>query len=164
MTDTVVQPGAAPAPPATPAEARQRIDALIADKEFGAKLLAGDAATNKEFGGLQLKADSVDPADQVAAAMRGDIGDLPDSSTKEMAAAAGMLREIGVRESIIEETLRGHEVTQQEYDLTAAWKARQMKDPVFVKAYLSGDADARHKMTLAAIVLSGGIKGARSSF
>jgi hypothetical protein len=45
-----------------------------------------------------------------------------------------------------------------------AWKARQMKDPVFVKAYLSGDPEARQKMTLAAIILSGGIKGQSGSF
>jgi hypothetical protein len=164
MTDTVVQPGAAPAPPATPAEARQRIDALIADKDRGALLLAGDAATNTEYRDLQNMAANVDPNDAVAVAMSGNIGEMPDSSVKMMSETAGMLREIGIRESIIEETLRGHEVTQQEYDLAAAWKARQMKDPVFVKAYLSGDAEARQKMTLAAIVLSGGIKGARNSF
>jgi hypothetical protein len=77
----------------------------------------------------------VDPNDAVAVALSGNIGEMPDSSVKMMAETASMLREIGVRESIIEETLRGHEVTQQEYDLAAAWKARQMKDPVFVKAY-----------------------------
>jgi hypothetical protein len=165
MTDTVVQPTAPPAPPANAAaEARTRLDGLIKDREFGAKLLSGDANANREFSELQAKADSIDPADQVAVALSGKIGEMPDSSVKMMAETAGMLREIGIRESIIEETLRGHMVTQQEYDLTAAWKARQMKDPVFVKAYLSGDAEARQKMTLAAIVLSGGIKGARNSF
>jgi hypothetical protein len=34
-----------------------------------------------------------------------------------------------------------------------------MKDPVFVKAYLSGEVEPREKMTLANIILSGGIKG-----
>jgi hypothetical protein len=163
MSD-VGTPGAPPAPPATPAEARQRLDARLADKQFGARLLAGDAATNTEYRDLQNMAANVDPNDAVAVAMSGNIGEMPDSSVKLMANTADMLREIGIKESIIEETLRGHEVTEQEYKLVEAWKARQMKDPVFVKAYLSGDADARHKMTLAAIVLSGGIKGARNSF
>jgi hypothetical protein len=137
---------------------------LIKDREFGAKLLSGDAAANKEFGELQAKADSVDPADQVAVALSGDIGDLPDSSTKEMAAAAGMLREIGVRESIIEEVLRGHMVTEQELKLTEAWRSRQMKNPAFVRSFLSGDPEARHLMTLSAIIVSGGVKDGRSSF
>lgn len=152
------------APPATAAEARAVLDTRIADRDWGAKLIAGDAATKREYADLRAKADNPDPADTVAAAMAGNLGEMPDSSVKMMAEAAGMLREIGIRESIIEETLRGHEVTQQEYDVVNAWKARQMKDPVFVKAFLSGDPDARQKMTLAAIVLSGGIKDARGSF
>jgi hypothetical protein len=164
MTDTIVQPTAPPAPPANAAEARTRLDGLIKDREFGAKLLSGDANANREFSELQAKADSIDPADQVAVAMSGNIGEMPDSSTRMMANTADMLREIGIREEIIEQTLRGHEVTEQEYQLASAWKARQMKDPVFVKAYLSGDAEARQKMTLAAIILSGSIKGGRGSF
>jgi hypothetical protein len=165
MTDAPLAPPVPPALPATPQEARTRLDGLIKDREFGARLVAGDADANREFRELQAKADAVDPADQVAVAMSGkDLGELPDSSTKEMAAAADMLREIGIREEIIEQTLRGHEVTEHEYKLVEAWKARQMKDPVFVKAFLSGDADARQKMTLAAIVLSGGVKDARGRF
>jgi hypothetical protein len=164
MTDTTVQPGAPPAPPANAAEARTRLDALLVDKDRGAKLLAGDAEVNREYRELRAKADNPDPADTVAAAMSGNIGEVPDSEVALMANTAGMLRDIGVRESIIEETLRGHEVTEQEYKLVEAWKARQMRDPVFVKAFLSGDAEARQKMTLAAIVLSGGIKDVRGRF
>jgi hypothetical protein len=164
MTDTPVLPGAPPAPPANAAEARVRLDALIVDKDKGAKLLAGDAEVNREYRELRAKADNPDPADTVAAAMSGNVGELPDSEVALMANTAGMLRDIGVRESIIEETLRGHVVTEQEYKLVEAWKARQMRDPVFVKAFLSGDADARQKMTLAAIVLSGGIKDVRGRF
>jgi hypothetical protein len=170
MTDVQQQPGtpgappAPPAPPANSAEARTRLDALIADKERGAKLLAGDAATNREYRELRTLADNPDPADVVAAAMSGQIGDVPDSSVKMMAETAGMLREIGIREEIIEQVLRGHEVSADEYKLVEAWKARQMKDPVFVKAYLSGDPEARQKMTLAAIVLSGDVKGERRAW
>jgi hypothetical protein len=159
MTD--VQP---PAPPATAAEASGRLEALKADKEWGAKLIAGDAEANREFRELQLKIDSADPADMAAVAMSGNIGEMPDSRVKLMAETAGMLREIGIREEIIEQTLKGHEVSPDEYKQVEAWKARQMKDPVFVKAYLSGDPEARQKMVLSAIVLSGGIKSGRGSF
>jgi hypothetical protein len=164
MTDTTVQPGAPPAPPANAAEARTRLDALLADRDQGAKLLAGDSEVTRNYRDLRAMADNPDPADVVAAAMSGNVGELPDSEVALMANTAGLLRDIGVRESIIEETLRGHVVTEQEYKLVEAWKARQMRDPVFVKAFLSGDAEARTKMTLAAIVLSGGIKDARGRF
>jgi hypothetical protein len=150
-------------PPANAAEARTVLDGKLADRDWGAKLLAGDAATNREYRELQNKA-ATDDDSTIAAAMSGNIGDVPDSSVKMMANTASMLREIGIREEIIEQQLRGHEVTAEEYKLVEAWKARQMKDPVFVKAYLSGDPEARQKMTLAAIVLSGGIKGERNSF
>ena len=163
MTD-IVTPGAPPAPPATPQEARTRLDGLIKDREFGAKLLSGDAAANKEFGELQAKADSVDPADQVAVAMSGNIGEMPDSSTRLMSNTADMLREIGIREEIIEQTLRGHEVSPVEMKQAEAWRERAMRDQTFVKAWLSGDPEARQKMTLSAIIVSGSIKGGRGSF
>src|ERR1019366_10600332 len=103
-------------------------------------------------------------ASTVAAAMAGNLGDMPDSSAKLAAETDSMLGEIGIREEIIEQTLKGHEVSAEEYKLVEAWKARQMKDPVFVKSYLSGDPEAREKMTLASVILSGGIKGQSGSF
>ena len=164
MTETPVLPGAPPAPPANATEARTRLDAFITDRDRGAKLLAGDAEVNREYRELRAKADDPDSADLVATAMSGQIGEMPDSSVRMMADTAGMLREVGIRESIIEEVLRGHEVSADEFRLVEAWKARQMRDPVFVKAFLSGDPEARQKMTLAAIVLSGNIKGVRGRF
>jgi hypothetical protein len=163
MSDTIVLPGAPPAPPANAQEARTRLDAFVADNGKGAKLLAGDVETNREFSELTAMA-AGDDASTVAAAMAGNLGDMPNSSVKIMAETAGMLREIGIREEIIEQTLKGHEVSAEEYKLVEAWKARQMKDPVFVKSYLSGDPEAREKMTLASVILSGGIKGQSGSF
>src|SRR5258705_386085 len=66
MTD-----GLQPPPPATAAEARGILDTRIADKSWGAALLAGDVATNAEYRELRAKADNPDPADQVAEALRG---------------------------------------------------------------------------------------------
>jgi hypothetical protein len=79
MTD-----GTPPSAPATPQEARSLLDARLADKEFGARLLAGDAATNTEYRDLQNMAANVDPNDAVAVAMSGNIGEMPDSSTRLM--------------------------------------------------------------------------------
>jgi hypothetical protein len=161
MTDASLVP---PAPPANAAEARTRLDGLIKDREFGAKLLSGDANANREFSELQAKADSIDPADQVAVAMSGNVGEIPDSDVRLMANTADMLREIGIREEVIEQTLRGHEVSPIEMKQAEAWRERAMRDQTFVKAWLSGDPEARQKMTLSAIIVSGGVKGGRGSF
>jgi hypothetical protein len=157
MSDTIVLPGGPPAPPANAQEARTRLDAFVADNGKGAKLLAGHVETNREFSELTAMAAGEDDS-TIAAAMSGNIGDMPDSSVKLMANTADMLREIGVIESAIEQTLRGDPVSAQEFKLVEAHKARLMKDPVFVKAYLSGEPEPREKMTLCNIVLSSEIK------
>jgi hypothetical protein len=159
MTDTVVQPTAPPAPPANAAEARTRLDGLIKDREFGAKLLSGDANANREFSELQAKADSIDPADQVAVAMSGNIGEMPDSSVKLMANMAGLFRELGIREEVIKQTLEDHQVTQQEHDVVAKWKADRLKNSEWVKKWLSGESVQAREMMLANIVLSSNVKG-----
>jgi hypothetical protein len=164
MTDTTVQPGAPPAPPANAAEARTRLDALLVDKDRGAKLLAGDAEVNREYRELRAKADNPDPADTVAVAMSGNVGEVPDSDVALMANTAGMLREIGISEPVIEQTLRGHEVSALEMKQVEAWRARAMSDQTFVKLWLSGDMEARRKMALSQIIVSGAVKDARGSF
>jgi hypothetical protein len=166
MTDIQAPPGAPPAPPATPQEARTRLDTLIKDRDFGARLVAGDAAANREFSALQKQADSIDPTDKVAAAMAGIVspGPFQDSDHVQMMHTAEMLREVGVREEVIAETLRGHTVSENEMRLVEAWRSRQMKDPAFVRSFLSGDPEARRLMTLSAIVVSGGVTGARGRF
>src|SRR5258705_13984252 len=98
MTDVQQQsgtPGAPPAPPANAAEARTRLDGLVADKAFGARLLAGEADANREFRDLSSMAANVDD-NTIAPALSGEIGEFPDSGVKQMAATAGMLREIGI--------------------------------------------------------------------
>src|SRR3984893_17777624 len=148
MTDTVVQPTAPPAPPANAAEARTRLDGLIKDREFGAKLLSGEANANREFSELQAKADSIDPADQVAVAMSGNIGEMPDSSVKLMANMAGLFRELGIREEVIKQTLEDHQVTQQEHDVVAKWKAGRLKNSEWVKKWLAGPGEADRRQIL----------------
>jgi hypothetical protein len=146
------------AQPANAIEARTALDSRMADPSWGAKVFAGDPDANRELRELTSKAAGSDDS-TIAVAMSGKPGEMPDTETRIMQGAAGMLREIGIKEGIIEQVLQGHKVTAEEYRLTEAWKARHMKDPVFVKAYLSGETEPREKMTLANIILSGGIKG-----
>jgi hypothetical protein len=147
---------APPAPPANAQEARTQLDALIADTDRGAKLLAGDPALAKEF--KILTAMVAEGGDQVDRAMTGALPDLPDSELKAMAGTADMLRELGIKPEVVRQTLENHSVTQAEFDATKAWQARSMKDQAFVKAYLEGDPDAARQMMLASIILSSPIK------
>jgi hypothetical protein len=161
MTDTI----APPAPPVAPAnanEAQARLNAFVADNVKGALLLAGHAETNREFTQLTAMASGED-ASTVAAAMAGNVAEIPSSSVKLMADTAGMLREIGIREEIIEQTLKGHEVSAEEYKLVEAYKSRLFKDPTFVRSFLSNDQEAKQKIMLISIIESGGIQGRSGS-
>jgi hypothetical protein len=162
LSDTSVVPGTPPAPPANAQEARTRLSAFVADNGKGAKLLSGDVETNREFTQLTAMASGED-ASTVAAAMAGNVAESPSSSVKLMADIAGMLREIGIREEIIEQTLKGHEVSAEEYKLVEAYKSRLFKDPTFVRSFLSNDQEAKQKIMLISIIESGGIQGRSGS-
>jgi hypothetical protein len=147
-----------PAAPANAIDARATLESRKADPSWGAKVFAGDVDANRELRELTTKAASSDDS-VVAAVMSGEPGRMPTTETRIMQGTADMLRSIGIKEGIIEQVLQGHKVTAEEFKLTEAWKARQTRNPEFVRLYLSGDPEAREKMTLADIIISGGIKG-----
>src|SRR5262245_19763021 len=60
--------------PATPMEARARLNTLTADKDWTAKLEQGDVEVRKEFTTLTELAADLAPADRLDAAMRGEVG------------------------------------------------------------------------------------------
>jgi hypothetical protein len=152
--------------PETAAAAGERLANLQADKAWTGKLLAGDTAVKQEWNGLHERAargddqekEAASLSERVVAAMTGNLQSAPDSEAELMNVTAGLLRELGIRDEVVMQTLSGHEVSRAEFDLVKNWKERTMRDPEFTKKYLSGDPDARQKMTLAAIVLSSNIK------
>ena len=77
---------------------------------------------------------------------------------RQMSVAVDMFRDMGIKEEITANFLRGEQVTPDEYKAVANWKRAAMNDPVFTKAFLAGDQDARQKMTIANTVLVNGIK------
>jgi hypothetical protein len=157
MTDGTQQP----APPATAAEARAVLDTRIADKDWGAKLLAGDAAAGREFHELQAKADSPDRSAKVDLAMSGaDLGFLADSSVVQMMHMAGLLRETGFNELQVRETLSDREASQAEVEMARTWKAQNLKSKEFQTRWLSGDPEAVRQMLVANIILTSPLKKA----
>jgi hypothetical protein len=152
--------------PETAAAASEKLATLQADKAWTGKLLAGDATVTQEWNGLHERAHRGDDeakeakslADRVTAAMTGDQRSLSDPEAKQMNSTAAMLRELGIRDEVVTQTLTGRDVTQAEFEVVKNWQTRAMRDPEFTKRYLTGDPEACQKMTLAAIVLSSNVK------
>jgi hypothetical protein len=122
------------------------------------KLEAGDGETRREFDELARAAAAEE--NPVKAVLSGNLPEVASSEHRFMEFTAATLREIGIRDSIISDVLAGtHTVTRQEWDLTVQWKKDHMEDPEWAEALLSGNAKARRELTLATIILNGGIRG-----
>jgi len=151
--------------PATATEARAALDTRLADKDWGARILAGDVAANQEFHALTAAA-ALDGPDTVAAAMAGNPAYMPTGDMQAMAHTAGLFREIGIRDEVTREFLEGKQVSPQEYELVSNWKKEAMGDKAaggFVERFLAGDVKARQQMTLANSVLVNGVKEAAAA-
>lgn len=101
--------------------------------------------------------------DNIDKALAGELLDtiVQPSQHVTMVGIASALQEIGIADQITREVLAGtHKVTQAEFDMTKQWKTDRMRDKDWVDQYLSGDREARRKMALANLILSGGIKAA----
>jgi hypothetical protein len=157
MTDAAQQQLDVSAPPATPAEAVTKLDQLKSDPAWAKAWLSGNGPQVKEYENLSALAAT---GDKVDAAMAGVLADTPfqDSGHLQMIAATKMFRELGINDATIKQTLSDHEVTQQEHDIVAKWKADRMRDSEYVKKWLSGEGEQAREMTLANIVLSSSIK------
>jgi hypothetical protein len=154
MTDQ--QPAAPPAPPKTATEARTALDARMADKDWGDRVLNGDVTASKEFCDLTAMS-AAGGDDTVAVAMGGNPANMPTTDQAHMAHTAVLFRELGIRDEVTSQFLRGEQVTAQEFELVANFKKEQMGDEAFVKRFLSGDVKARQQMLIADTVLVNGI-------
>jgi hypothetical protein len=148
-----------PAPPTTPAEASTRLNQVRsgADPKWNEAFLAGNPARVQEFHDWHELAAKGDDIDRAMAGMYQEGSNTSDHILQM--GAAGMLQEMGIRPEIVRDVITSkHTVTQAEYDATKLFKADRMTDPEFVKRYLAGDHEAKRKMMLADIILTGGIK------
>jgi hypothetical protein len=120
------------------------------------KLHAGDGAIRQEFDRLAKEAAEANP---VEAILGGISPEVASSEHRLMEHTASTLREIGIRDEIIKDVIAGtHTVTKEEWALTVQWKKDHMEDPEWSKSLLSGNAKARRELTLATIILNGGIR------
>jgi hypothetical protein len=154
-----VQPPAAP--PANATEASARLTALSGDKAWSGKLLSGDLTATKEFNDLTTMV--AEGGDGVAVAMSGVLPPAANGEMREMAGLTEFLRDIGIRDEVIRETLSGGTVSQAEFEATKRWHDQHMRDQEFTKKWLAGDPEAAKQMTLAHIILSSEIKQAAAA-
>ena len=144
--------------PSTPAEASARLEALKADAGWRDQFLAGNGQQKAEFQALTTMIAGGDSIDKAMAGAPLD-GVLQPSHHLTNIGIASSLCEIGIRDEIIKDVIAGtHKVTRAEYEATERWKAERMRDKEWVQRYLTKDGDAHEKMTLANLILSGGIR------
>jgi hypothetical protein len=149
-----------PEPPKTATEARTVLDARMADKDWGGRIFNGDAGANKELRELTAMV-AAGGADTVAVAVAGNPVRMPTTEQAHMAHTAALFRDLGIRDEVTSQFLRGEQVTPLEYELVANWKKTAMGDNSaggFVERYLAGNVEAKQKMLIADSVLTNGIR------
>jgi hypothetical protein len=163
-----------PTPPTTPEAARATLQARIADKDWGAKLLASDPATRSDWENLSKIAsgDSEAIAAAKATAASATPSDDKPKTMQELAAAAAAEEHgrrvtsylASVREKFevsagVEDELRtGKPVTQAEFDAVKKLRTQRMNDPDWSARLLKGDPEAARESFLMSMVLSSNIR------
>ena len=108
-----------PLNPTTPSEARQRLDALISNKQWAANWIAGGIVPRPR--NMPGSAELADQADQVTDAISNDTTPEPNLietvgpdqlSTTDLASAVEMFRDAGLTDDVINQGLRGGEVSE----------------------------------------------------
>jgi len=144
------------AEPKNAAEAKAMRDQLVRDKEFGAKVQAGDVQARGRLHALNQKIAAGDTADaRIDAALAGIErveGEIVTAenplTTREIALGVRELRAAGLGDKTIEDVLRGVPITKEQSEAFKTTKSRLMRDREFGRLYLSGDVDARNFMKL----------------
>lgn len=150
----------APTIPSTATEARAILDARISDSAFAERFCAGDVAAKKEIDALHAKINAGGD-DMIDAAMNGKLSDVPSSEQRMVAGTAEWFRELGIRDEVTSQFLKGQKVSAEEYEMVVNWKKTAMGDNSpggFVERFLSGHAESKQKMLLADSVITNGIR------
>ncbi len=145
---------APPIAPQTPSDARRRLDVLIADREFGERLFAGNAEAKNEFDRLQQLAASANippPSKQLFHTTTD--GQLPP---RAVASYVADLRDLGFGDTAIGEALSGKKFSAEEVFLAKSLKSRAFRDGEFTKALEAGNPVAvRNWKVWNAIIVAG---------
>jgi hypothetical protein len=127
-------------PPATATEASAALNLKIADRAWGERFLNGDAAARREYDDLTGRV-ATGGNDVVAAVMNGTVPKsdhgAPPIGTREMAVTVDMFRDLGIKEEITANFLRGDQVTPDEIQQGRQLEARGDERSRFRQGLLS---------------------------
>jgi hypothetical protein len=150
-----LSPAPPPLAPENPSDARRRLDVLIADRDFGERLLAGNVEAKQEFDKLQKLAAEADipaPSEEALFSTTTD-GALPPRDVAKWAAGE---RDLGFGDTALGEILSGKPHTAEEVFIAKSLKARAFRDVEFVKALEAGNPDAVRRWKLWTYIIAGG--------
>lgn len=168
MTDQVAA-DAPPPLPTTPEAARETINARIADKAWGAKVLSGDAAAKAELELLHKIEAGIDPYAKASAPSSAE----PSPKTIEQVAAehatqaaehvansllSTLRNRFDVNEHAEQRLRSGEGFSQSDHDATLRYKTQLLADKDFQARVLAGDRHANQQLFLANLVLANGVK------
>ena len=135
-----------------PAKRAQRLDALISDKQWGANWVAGHRAEAAEYARLSELADQADP---VSDAINNNTTPEPnlietlgpnELSTRNLASVVDTFRDAGLTDEVINQAMRGGEVSRAEYMAAKALKSARFGDEAWVARWLKGGWSEQREM------------------
>ena len=140
-----------PLNPTTPSEARARLDALVSDKHWGANWVAGHRAEAAEYARLSELANQ---ADEVKDAIAGTTPEPNlietlgpnELSTRNLASVVDTFRDAGLTDEVINQAVRGGEVSRAEYMAAKAMKSARLGDEAWSRRWLAGGWSEQREM------------------
>ena len=96
--------------------------------------------------------------DTVSVAMSSHPALMPTTDMAAMAVTTALFRELGIRDEVTSQFLRGEQVTPEEYEAVSNFKKEKMGDAEWVKRYLDGGVKERQQLLIANTVLVNGVK------
>ena len=144
-----------PINPTTPSEARQRIEALVSDKQWGANWVAGHRAEADEYARLSELANQADPVSDAINNNTTPEPSLIQTTTagqlneRDLGSAVSMFRDAGLTDDVINQAMRGGEVSEvsrSEYMAAKALKSARFGDEAWVARWLKGGWSEQREM------------------
>jgi hypothetical protein len=152
-----------PIAPATAADARARLDVLTKDQAWGKSFLDGNADARREFASLIEQVTAADDVQQAidgtappAQPLETNINGSP--SRRVVAEVIASMRQNGIADDVIAQTLRGDPVTRAEFEAVKQYQRARHGDPDWVSRLLKGGYAERREHELMNIVLSSEVR------
>jgi hypothetical protein len=143
-------------------QAARQLESLQADKEWGAKVLAGDRAATAEFTRLMSIVTDASPADLAMAGVvpSGHHDVETGVGLRETISAVADMRALGMGEDVIRQSLEMPPVSREEYRMADLRRRELLSNGEWVKKLQAGDLATKREQRLLSIILASSIREA----